>query len=54
MRLDGKRLKQLLLVGLPLVAVCTTAFLPLQPVVRQGMILIVLIWIQLSLLLGVF
>ncbi len=47
-----RRVLQGLLFGLPLVGVLATAFMPLSPVVRQGMIGVILIWFQVGLLSG--
>jgi hypothetical protein len=52
--ISRKQLAQWFVIGLPVAAVCSTAFFPLLPVVRQGLILVILIWFQVSLLLGVF
>lgn len=53
-KLNNKKYLRWLVLGLPLGAVLGVAFLPLKPVVMQGMICIVLVWFQMSLLLGVF
>jgi hypothetical protein len=52
--LSRKNLTQWLVVSIPVAAICGSAFFPLLPVVRQGLILVTLIWFQVSLLLGVF
>lgn len=53
-KLNNKKLLRWLVLGLPLGTVLGAAFLPLQPVVMQGLILVVLVWFQMSLLLGIF
>lgn len=52
--ISQKKYIKWLVIGLPVIGVCTSAFFPLLPVVRQGMILIVLLWFQITLLLGIF
>jgi len=42
------------LYGIPTLVLISSAFLPLQPFVRQAMIGILLIWFQVSLMLGKF
>ena len=42
------------LYGIPTLVLISSAFLPLQPFVRQAMIGILLIWFQISLMFGKF
>jgi hypothetical protein len=41
-----------LLFGLPLAGVLATTFIPLNPLARQGMVGVMLIWLQVGLLSG--
>jgi hypothetical protein len=50
----NKKNVQLIVALLPIAAVCATAFFPLKPIYNQGLILVVLIWFQVSLSSGVF
>ncbi len=41
-----------LFLGVPAAAVITAAFLPLRPLVREGMVGVILIWLNAGLLFG--
>jgi hypothetical protein len=41
-------------VGLPILSVIATGFLPMPALLRQALIGVILIWFQISLMMGVF
>ena len=55
-RIQGnkKRLMVLLSLGTPVAVAIVATLLPLKEIVRQSMIGIILVWFQISLMLGVF
>jgi hypothetical protein len=55
-RIQGnkKRLMVLLSLGTPAAVAIVATLLPLKEIVRQSMIGIILVWFQISLMLGVF
>jgi hypothetical protein len=53
-KLEKKKVLRWLVIGLPLAAIIGAGFLPLQPIVLQALIGIMLIWFQVSLMLGFF
>lgn len=50
--ISRRRMLQGLLFGLPLAGVLATTFIPLNPLARQGMVGVMLIWLQVGLLSG--
>ncbi len=52
--LDKKKLLRWIAVVLPLIATIVAGFLPLKPIVLQALIGIMLIWFQVSIMLGFF
>jgi hypothetical protein len=52
--LTRKEILKWVVVGLPAAATVVSAFLPLRPIVQQGLICVMLVWFQISLMLGVF
>jgi hypothetical protein len=51
---NKKRLMLVLSLGTPVVVAIVATLLPLKEIVRQSMIGIILVWFQVSLMLGVF
>ena len=52
--IEKKKEIQWLIIGLPLLALCGSAFLPLKPIVSQALIGVLFIWFQVTILLGFF